>query len=160
MKTFDRNVTFNKRTVETHDMWHVTGDIWHVTRDMWHRTHDRWGELNLLSKVQPNRLLKIFLQKMTYGLTHWPNHECICSPALATQGLLNISVSTAIHYALYFLVLDLFVSYFSEIYFKCYILSCNGPALVYFLCLADPGEARGCSTNTFVIISFIHSFIH
>ena len=26
-----------------------------------------------------------------------------------------------------------------------------------FLYLADPGEARGCSTNTFVINSFIHS---
>ena len=28
------------------------------------------------------------------------------------------------------------------------------------LCLADPGEARGCSTNTFVIDSLIHQFIH
>ena len=140
----------------------MTCDTWHVACDTWHVTHDTWqvGEVDLLSKVQLDRLLKIFLQKMTYVLTHWSNHKCICSTALATQGLLNISVSTAIPYALYFLVLDLFVSYFSEIYFKCYILSCNGPALLYFLILADPGEARGCSTNTFMIISFIHSFIH
>ena len=35
---------------------------------------------------------------------------------------------------------------------------------LYVVCclpfLADPGKTRGCSTNTSVIISFIHSFIH
>ena len=29
----------------------------------------------------------------------------------------------------------------------------------YIICLADPGEARGCSTNTSVIHSLIHSLI-
>ena len=121
------NTVWKRRKQITCDMRHMTCDMWYVICDTWHVTHVTW-------QVGTGKPFLFFLLFSSLAFTVW-EWKCI-EDIFTNYQLVSLSIN----------------QWMAEV---CWTAPATPGLLIILGCLihiffADPGKARGCSTNTSV----------